>query len=112
MTEHTDFELLELATPYALNAVSDDERADIDRRVAAAPSPVAAAFNDEVRAVRETMAVVSAGPTPPPSRQHICGRPSWMRPSPRLGANHAGVRQPLRPQRRSLWGWGRSAWGC
>ncbi|AGL25915.1 hypothetical protein J113_03185 [Mycobacterium tuberculosis CAS/NITR204] len=50
MTEHTDFELLELATPYALNAVSDDERADIDRRVAAAPSPVAAAFNDEVRA--------------------------------------------------------------
>lgn len=43
MTEHTDFELLELATPYALNAVSDDERADIDRRVAAAPSPVAAA---------------------------------------------------------------------
>ncbi|WP_423795495.1 RskA family anti-sigma factor, partial [Mycobacterium tuberculosis] len=55
MTEHTDFELLELATPYALNAVSDDERADIDRRVAAAPSPVAAAFNDEVRAVRETM---------------------------------------------------------
>lgn len=32
MTEHTDFELLELATPYALNAVSDDERADIDRR--------------------------------------------------------------------------------
>lgn len=35
-----------------------------------------------------------------------------MRPSPTLGANHAGVRQPLRPQRRSLWGWGRSAWGA
>lgn len=66
MTEHTDFELLELATPYALNAVSDDERADIDRRVAAAPSPVAAAFNDEVRAVRETMAVVSATTTAEP----------------------------------------------
>lgn len=66
MTEHTDFELLELATPYALNAVSDDERADIDRRVAAAPSPVAAAFNDEVRAVRETMAVVSAATTAEP----------------------------------------------
>jgi anti-sigma-K factor RskA len=60
MTEPTDFELLELATPYALHAVSDAERADIDRRVAAAPSPVAAAFDDEVRAVRETMAVVSA----------------------------------------------------
>jgi anti-sigma-K factor RskA len=60
MTEPTDFELLELATPYALHAVSEPERAEIERRVAAAPSPVAAAFNDEVRAVRETMAVVSA----------------------------------------------------
>jgi hypothetical protein len=60
MTEPTDFELLELATPYALHAVSDTERAEIERRVAAAPSPVAAAFNDEVRAIRETMAVVSA----------------------------------------------------
>jgi anti-sigma-K factor RskA len=60
MTEPTDFELLELATPYALHAVSDAERADIDRRVSAAPSPVAAAFNNEVRAVRETMAAVSA----------------------------------------------------
>jgi len=54
-----EFELLELATPYALHAVSDDERADIDRRVAAAPA-VASAFADEVRGVRETMAVVSA----------------------------------------------------
>lgn len=60
MTEPTDFELLELATPYALHAVSDEEREEIDRRVAGAPAPVAAAFNDEVRAVRETMAAVSA----------------------------------------------------
>jgi anti-sigma-K factor RskA len=60
MTEPTEFELLELATPYALHAVSDEERANIDRQVAAAPSRVAAAFADEVRAVRETMAVVSA----------------------------------------------------
>ncbi|WP_096284406.1 anti-sigma factor [Mycobacterium ahvazicum] len=60
MTEPTDFELLELATPYALHAVSDAERADIDSRLAAAPAPVASAFAEEVRAVRETMAVVSA----------------------------------------------------
>jgi anti-sigma-K factor RskA len=60
MTEPTEFELLELATPYALHAVSDAERADIDRRLAAAPSPVAEAFRDEVRAVRETMAAVAA----------------------------------------------------
>jgi anti-sigma-K factor RskA len=60
MTEPTDFELLELAAPYGLHAVSDAERADIDQRVAAAPSPIAAAFTDEVRGVRETMAVASA----------------------------------------------------
>lgn len=60
MTEPNEFELLELATPYALDAVSEEERADIERRVAAAPRSVAAAFDDEVRAVRETMAVVSA----------------------------------------------------
>lgn len=59
MTEPNEFELLELATPYALYAVSDEERTDIERRVAAAPGPVAAAFSDEVRAVRETMARVS-----------------------------------------------------
>jgi hypothetical protein len=68
MTEPTDFELLELATPYALHAMSDEERANVDRRVAAAPSPVAAAFADEVRAVRETMAVMSAATaTEPPA---------------------------------------------
>ncbi len=60
MTEPTDFELLELATLYGLHAVSEAERAEIDRRVAAAPSAVAAAFADEVRAVRDTMAVLSA----------------------------------------------------
>ena len=60
MTEPNPFELLELATPYALNAISDSERAAIDRQLAAAPTTVAGAFNDEVRAVRETMAVISA----------------------------------------------------
>jgi anti-sigma-K factor RskA len=60
MTEPADLELLELAAAYAMHAVSDQERADIDRRVAAAPAAVAAAFNDQVRAVRETLAVVSA----------------------------------------------------
>ncbi|MEK1241362.1 anti-sigma factor, partial [Mycobacterium ulcerans] len=60
MTEPTDFQLLELATPYALHAVSDEERLDIERRLSAAPAPVAAAFDEEVRSVRETMSVVSA----------------------------------------------------
>ena len=67
MTEPTEFDLIELATPYALNAISETERAAIDRQLAAAPAAVAGRFGDEVRAVRETMAVVSAatGAEPP-----------------------------------------------
>ncbi len=60
MTEPTDPDLIALATPYALHAVPESELADIERRVAAAAPDVAQAFDDEVRAVRETMAVVSA----------------------------------------------------
>jgi anti-sigma-K factor RskA len=69
MTEPNPFELLELATPYALNAISDSERAAIDRQLAAAPTTVAGAFGDEVRVVRETMAVISAATAAePPDR--------------------------------------------
>jgi anti-sigma-K factor RskA len=69
MTEPSGFDLLELATPYALNAVSEDERVSIDRQLATAPSPVANAFDDEVRAVREAMALVSAATAAePPDR--------------------------------------------
>jgi anti-sigma-K factor RskA len=60
MTQPNPFDLLELATPYALNAISDSERVAIDRQLSAAPSAVARAFDDEVRAVRETMAMISA----------------------------------------------------
>jgi anti-sigma-K factor RskA len=69
MTEPTEFELLELATPYALHAVSDAERAAIDRQLAAAPASVAEAFREEVRAVRDTMTAVSAATAAdPPTR--------------------------------------------
>ena len=47
MTEPLESELLELATPYALDAVSDSERAAIETRVAQASAAVAA-FDDEV----------------------------------------------------------------
>ncbi|HYR14779.1 MAG TPA: anti-sigma factor [Mycobacterium sp.] len=60
MTEPTDPDLIALATPYALHAVPESELADIERQVGVAPPAVAQAFADEVRAVRETMAVVSA----------------------------------------------------
>jgi anti-sigma-K factor RskA len=69
MTEPTDFELLELATPYALHAVSDIERVHIDRQLTASPASVATAFAEEVRKVRETMAVVSASTVAEPPAQ-------------------------------------------
>ncbi len=58
--DYPDGDLLDLAVPYALHAVSDVERDEIESRLAAAGLTVADAFYDEVRAVRETMAVVSA----------------------------------------------------
>ena len=69
MTAPDDSELIALATPYALHAVPDVELAEIERRVAAAPPAVAQAFADEVRAVRETMAVVSAATAVEPPDQ-------------------------------------------
>jgi anti-sigma-K factor RskA len=63
-----DADLLELAVPYALHALPDDERNALESRVVAAGSAVADAFYDEVRAVRETMAAVSvADATEPPA---------------------------------------------
>ncbi len=60
MTEPHNSDLLDLAVPYALHAVSEDERAEIEDRLAQLGGPDADAFYDEVRAVRETMATVSA----------------------------------------------------
>ncbi|MEE2852697.1 MAG: anti-sigma factor [Actinomycetota bacterium] len=59
MTDPMDTPLLELASAYALDAVSDSEREDIERRVAAAPSSEAEEFYAEVRAVWEAMAALS-----------------------------------------------------
>jgi anti-sigma-K factor RskA len=60
MTEPTTPDVLAMATPYALHATTDAERAEIERQVAAAPPEVAEAFFAQVRAVHETMAVISA----------------------------------------------------
>jgi anti-sigma-K factor RskA len=69
MTEPMTPDVVALATPYALHATTDAERAEIERQVAAAPPEVAEAFFAEVRAVHETMAVISAATAiePPPS---------------------------------------------
>jgi anti-sigma-K factor RskA len=85
MNEPGEFELLELATPYALHAVADDERAEIGRRIAAAPSAVASAFDDEVRGVREAMAVLStatAAEPPEHLRAAILALAEPVRPPP------------------------------
>ncbi|MEI7913234.1 MAG: anti-sigma factor [Mycobacteriaceae bacterium] len=60
MTEPRDTDLVELAVPYALHALSDAERDDVETRLSGAGLPAVDSFYDEVRAVRETMAVVSA----------------------------------------------------
>lgn len=53
-------ELVELAVPYALDAMSEAERIEVEGKVAAAGSAVADAFYGEVRSARETMALMSA----------------------------------------------------
>jgi anti-sigma-K factor RskA len=64
----TDDDLLSSATVYALHALSDADAADLDRRLRDAPADVVEAFLDEVRAVRETMAVIaSATAVEPPA---------------------------------------------
>jgi hypothetical protein len=75
MSKPNESELLDLATAYALDALTDGEKADIDRRVAA--SAVAAEFRDEVRAVRETMAVVSAGTAAEPTQLEARRQRRW-----------------------------------
>ena len=77
MTEPHGFDLLALATPYALDAVSDTERREIDRLAAGAPTPIAQAFGAEVTAVREVLAAVAATTAvqPPPAlRESVLSR--------------------------------------
>jgi anti-sigma-K factor RskA len=69
MTEPIEPDLIALATPYALHAMSEPELADVDRLVAAAPDEVAQAFAEEVRAIRETMAVIAAATAVEPPQQ-------------------------------------------
>lgn len=62
-------DLLSLATPYALHALTDTEAADIDRLLGGAPPDTAEAFVAEVRSARETMAFIAAATAiEPPSR--------------------------------------------
>ena len=62
-------DLLSLATPYALHALTDIAIADIDRHLGGAPPDVVEAFISEVRATRETMAVIAAATAVEPPAQ-------------------------------------------
>ncbi|MDE1669473.1 RskA family anti-sigma factor [Nocardia gipuzkoensis] len=62
-------ELLDLAYPYAMDAVAEIERRRIENRLARADSGTAAAFAGAVRGIRETLAALSAAGAvePPPT---------------------------------------------
>ncbi|MEV5648249.1 anti-sigma factor [Nocardia sp. NPDC052254] len=64
----TSDDLLELACPYALDAVDDSERGDIEHRLADAGTELAQAFSTVVREVRDTMGALSVldATDPPP----------------------------------------------
>lgn len=67
-------DLIDLAVPYALHAVSEEERAEIETRLGHADLLDANAFYDEVRAAREAMAALAqtTAQEPPASlRQQI-----------------------------------------
>ncbi|MGQ4616040.1 RskA family anti-sigma factor [Nocardia sp. R7R-8] len=53
-------DLLDLAYPYAMDAVAEIERRRIENRLATTDSGTAAAFPDTVRRIRETLAALSA----------------------------------------------------
>ncbi|MCQ4120250.1 anti-sigma factor [Rhodococcus tibetensis] len=62
-------ELLAMVYPYALDALDDHERRELDAQLAAADKDTRAAFAAETRAIRETFAVVSeVGAVAPPTR--------------------------------------------
>ncbi|WP_174189119.1 anti-sigma factor [Nocardia barduliensis] len=68
-TEPCRADLLDLAYPYAMDAVAEIERRHIDDRIAGADSGTAAAFAAAVRGIRETLAALSAAEAvnPPPT---------------------------------------------
>ncbi|WP_280242664.1 anti-sigma factor [Nocardia abscessus] len=68
-TEPCRADLLDLAYPYAMDAVAEIERRRIDNRLAGADSGTAAAFAAAVHGIRETLAALSAAEAvePPPT---------------------------------------------
>ncbi|MEV0247095.1 anti-sigma factor [Nocardia sp. NPDC050712] len=71
---HPHSELLELAYPYALDALSDEDRRAVEHMLEHADEPTADAFRSTVRDLRETLAtmtVLDAVPAPPSVEQTL-----------------------------------------
>ena len=58
---------MDLAELYALDAVTDSERAAIDRYISAAPADERSSFLERVRQARETLAVSFTAQEEPPA---------------------------------------------
>jgi Anti-sigma-K factor rskA len=84
-----------MVTPYALHALTPAEVDDVDRQLAVAPASVVRAFAEEVRAVRETMAVVSSATAVEP--------PDHVRASLLAAVTGPSVRAVPPQQRRERW---------
>ncbi|WP_438646532.1 RskA family anti-sigma factor [Rhodococcus opacus] len=101
-------ELVGMAYPYALDALDDSERRELDTDLATTDEDTRSTFTDEVRRIREAFAVVSAvGPSNP---RPGCGRESSTRSgnprpgrrrSPNAAPAGAAGRSPSPPPRRS-----------
>lgn len=94
----------ELAELYALDALSDEERAAVERYIAAATSEERKAFNDRVREARETLAVSFTAEEEPAS--DLFGRimaqlPSQQEAAPAVPDSLAAARQRREERRRS-----------
>ncbi|WP_461164905.1 anti-sigma factor [Arthrobacter sp. R4-81] len=94
----------ELAELYALDALSADERAAVERHVAAATPEERKAFNDRVRQARETLAVSFTAEEEPSS--DLFGRimaqlPSQQEAAPAVPDSLAAARQRREERRRS-----------
>ncbi|MDF3303858.1 anti-sigma factor [Rhodococcus sp. T2V] len=76
-------ELVGMAYPYALDALDDTERRELDTDLAGTDEDTRSTFTDEVRRIREAFAVVSAvGAVEPPPRVRIRVLDDIRRPAP------------------------------
>lgn len=96
-TEQSRADLLDLAYPYAMDAVAEIERRSIENHLAEADPRTAAAFASIVRGIRETLAALTVvdAVNPPPTLEAQILRSLNELPS-RVRPDRRGVRSALR----------------